>query len=157
MTARHRRRERGSRLMTGARYSLILVDVAKIKLRALSWLRLDGKRAVRLLLTLEAAWWAFDLAMPWDTFPLSHVYDLLAACASERVWALLFLVDAVLCLCGFAGSRFRRIASAGLDGIMHAIVFTSAVVSSPGSTGTGTQTVWLAASYLLVEWEAMDG
>ena len=131
--------------------------LSAIKLRGLLWLRRDGKRAVRLLLTLEAAWWAFDLAMPWDTFPLAHVYDLLAACAPEWVWALLFLLDAALLLLGFRGGRLRRIGSAGLDGIMHAVVVTSALVFSPGSTGTGTQTIWLAASYLLVEWEAMDG
>ena len=137
--------------------SMLVPSLARAKLSALLWLRRDGKRVVRALLTLEAAWWAFDLAMPWDTFPLSHVYDLLAACAPEWVWALLFLLDAALLLLGFRGARLRRIGSAGLDGIMHAVVVTSALVFSPGSTGTGTQTIWLAASYLLVEWEAMDG
>ena len=123
----------------------------------LAWLRADGKRPVRTLVALEASWWAFNLFMPWQTFPLSRTYDLMARLAPEWVWALLFLLDAVLCLRGFWGGRLRRIGSAGLDGIVHAIVATSFLMSAPGATGTGTQSIWLFASYLLVEWEAMDG
>ena len=130
---------------------------ARVRLRAaLGWLRQDAKRAVRTLLVLEASWWAFDLAMPWNTFPLSRTYDLMASLAPEWMWAALFAADAALALCGFAGGRLRRIGSAGFDGIVHAIVVTSFLVSAPGSTGSGTQTIWLLASCLLTEWEAMD-
>ncbi len=136
--------------------SSLLPSVARAKLSALPWLRRDGKHVVRTLLALEAAWWGFDLALPWATFPMSPVYRLMAAWAPEWVWALLFLVSAALYVYGFGGGRLRRIGTAGLGGILHAVVVTSALVSAPESTATGTHTIWLLATYLLIEWEAMD-
>ena len=130
---------------------------AAMRWRALYWLRQDAKRFARVWLLAEAAWWAFDLGGPWQTFPVSRVYNLLAAWMPEWAWAVLFGLDAALLLYGFRGGRLRRIASAGLDGLLHGVVVTSALVSAPGGTGVGTQTLLLCACYLLVEWEAMDG
>lgn len=115
----------------------------------------DGLFLARLLLCVEAAWWATALALPGDTFSVSRAYAGLARSMPEGGWAALCAGQAMLGAVGLLRQPgLLRVAAAMTAGLLHARIAMSFLEVWPPSTGTGTHVLFMLLAWWVVAVEA---
>jgi hypothetical protein len=100
-----------------------------------------------------AAWWAFVLYQPGDTFATSPSYRLFPAIMSESDWTTCFAAAAALGILGIFWSRARVVSTVALA-VIHGVSAGLFANAGPGyNTGMGIYTLiaLLAVAILIVE------
>lgn len=107
--------------------------------------------AINMTLIAIMAWFAFILALPWNTFPTGVGYHLFAALMPEEMWAAAFAIVAAIGVIGL-WSKNRNVwtLSAMVLSTAHGTVALLTLFGNPVGIGSGTYLTLAALGYYLV-------
>lgn len=104
------------------------------------WIRhvLDQSKAVESAIIAGLLWWAFILALPFDTFDTSIAYRAMSGIAREEVWSGIFFVVAIASLYGMIMEQYSiRVTSLVISTGLWTFIAAMMAMGSLATTGTG--------------------